>query len=43
MEEDEWEEISRMNGPQLERETGMNWKLDAEERKRARGIVRDRA
>lgn len=43
MEEDEWEEISKLNGPQLERETGVSWKLDADERKRARGIVKDRA
>jgi hypothetical protein len=32
-----------MNGVQLERETGVVWKLDAEERKRARGVVKDRA
>lgn len=43
MEEDEWEEISKMNGPQLERETGVSWKLDSDERKRARGVVKDRA
>lgn len=43
MEEDEWEEILKMNGPQLERETGVRWKLDADERKRARGVVKDRA
>jgi hypothetical protein len=43
MEEDEWEEISKMNGPQLERETGVSWKLDADERKRARGVVKDRS
>jgi hypothetical protein len=43
MEEDEWEEISGMNGVQLERETGVVWKLDGEERKRARGVVKDRA
>lgn len=43
MEEDEWEEISKLNGPQLERETGVSWKLDADERKRARGIVKGRA
>lgn len=42
MEEDEWEEISRLSGPQLERETGVSWKLDADERKRARGVVKDR-
>ena len=43
MEEDEWEEISKLNGLQLERETGVSWKLDADERKRARGVVKDRA
>jgi hypothetical protein len=43
MEEDEWEEILGMNGVQLEKETGVVWKLDAEERKRARGVVKDRA
>ena len=42
MEEDEWEEISKMSGAQLERETGVSWKLDAEDRKRARGVVHDR-
>jgi hypothetical protein len=42
MEEDEWEEISKMSGAQLERETGVSWKLDAEDRKRARGVVFDR-
>jgi hypothetical protein len=42
MEEDEWEEISKMGGAQLERETGVSWRLDAEDRKRARGVVFDR-
>ncbi|KAM0721041.1 hypothetical protein Q7P37_003326 [Cladosporium fusiforme] len=42
MEEDEWEEISRLPEAQLERVTGVAWKLDVDERKRARGIVRDR-
>ncbi|KAK4614212.1 Conserved oligomeric Golgi complex subunit 4 [Fulvia fulva] len=42
MEDDEWEEISKLSGAQLERETGVQWKLDAEERKRARNIVKDR-
>lgn len=43
MEDDEWEEVSKLNGIQLERETGVNWELDADERKRVRGIVRDRS
>lgn len=42
MEDDEWEEISNLNGAQLERETGVAWKLDAEERKKARLVVKDR-
>ncbi|EME42765.1 hypothetical protein DOTSEDRAFT_90056 [Dothistroma septosporum NZE10] len=43
MEDDEWEEISNLSGTQLERETGVQWKLDADERKRARNIVKDHA
>ncbi|KAF2724016.1 golgi transport complex subunit Cog4 [Polychaeton citri CBS 116435] len=39
MEEEEWEEISKLDGTQLERESGIGWKLDKEERKRARGIL----
>nr|POE93370.1 conserved oligomeric golgi complex subunit 4 [Quercus suber] len=42
MEDEEWEEISGLNGAQLDRESGMEWKLDASERKRVRGIVKDR-
>lgn len=41
MEDDEWEEISQLDGPLLDRETGMEWKLDADERKRVRAIVKD--
>nr|OQO25964.1 hypothetical protein B0A51_06288 [Rachicladosporium sp. CCFEE 5018] len=41
MEDDEWEDIAKLSGPQLERETGVAWKLDGEERKRARAIVKD--
>lgn len=41
MEDDEWDEISQLDGPQLDRETGMEWKLDADERKRVRAIVKD--
>ncbi|KAF2160567.1 hypothetical protein M409DRAFT_28952 [Zasmidium cellare ATCC 36951] len=43
MEDDEWEEISKLSGVQLERETGVQWKLDAEERKRVRSIIKDQA
>ncbi|KAM3414345.1 hypothetical protein BST61_g10991 [Cercospora zeina] len=42
MEDDEWEEISKLTGTQLERETGIDWKLDADERRRVRAIVKDR-
>lgn len=42
MEDDEWEEISKLEGKALERETGVVWKLDADERRRARAIVKDR-
>lgn len=42
MEDDEWEEISKLNGAQLDRETGVTWKLDAEERRKARLVVKDR-
>jgi hypothetical protein len=42
MEDDEWDEISKLDGDQLERETGVSWRLDAEERKRVRAIVKDR-
>ncbi|KAI7543844.1 COG4-domain-containing protein [Hortaea werneckii] len=41
MEEDEWEEIEKLKGQELERVSGVQWKLDAEERKRVRGIVKD--
>lgn len=41
MEDDEWEEISRLSGAELDRETGVVWKLDADERKRARALVKD--
>lgn len=43
MEDDEWKEISKLEGKALERETGVVWKLDADERRRARGIVKDRS
>nr|POE82511.1 conserved oligomeric golgi complex subunit 4 [Quercus suber] len=41
MEDEEWEEISNLNGAQLDRESGLEWKLDAGERKRVRGIVKE--
>lgn len=40
MEDDEWEEISKLDGPQLTRESGVEWKLDVGERKRAREIIK---
>ncbi|QIW98878.1 hypothetical protein AMS68_004396 [Peltaster fructicola] len=43
MEDDEWEEISKLDGTQLERETGIDWKLDMDDRKFARNIVKDRS
>lgn len=42
MEEDEWEEVVRLGDEALERETGVRWKLDGEERRRVRGIVKER-
>lgn len=42
MESDEWDEVAKLNGPQLNRETGVEWKLDADDRKFARNIVVDR-
>ena len=39
MESDEWDEIEGLSGVNLERVTGVVWKLDSDERKRARGIV----
>ena len=40
MEEDEWEEVAR---EEVEKEAGITWVLDAEDRRRARAIVKDRA
>ncbi|GAB7366291.1 hypothetical protein MBLNU230_g8091t1 [Neophaeotheca triangularis] len=40
MEDDEWDEISKLDGPQLTRESGIDWKLDAGERKKAREIIK---
>ena len=45
MEDDEWEEVQELGGAakksQLERETGVQWKLDEAERKRVRGLIKD--
>ena len=41
MEDDEWEEISRLDGVELERISGVEWKLDEGERRRARGLLKD--
>ena len=43
MEDDEWEEISRLQGKELERVSGVEWRLEEGERKRVRGIVKDRS
>ena len=40
MEDDEWEEVSRLSGKELERESGVAWKLDEAERKRVRGLLK---
>lgn len=40
MEEDEWEEVAR---EEVGKEAGIAWVLDAEDRRRARAIVKDRA
>ena len=39
MEDDEWEEIKALDGNQLERVSGVTWKLNEAERKRARALV----
>ncbi|TKA77148.1 hypothetical protein B0A55_04106 [Friedmanniomyces simplex] len=39
MEADEWEEVAGLEGAALEKETGVKWRLDGEERRRVRGIV----
>jgi conserved oligomeric Golgi complex subunit 4 len=40
MEEDEWDEISRLDGRELERVSGVAWKLDEGDRKRVRGLLK---
>ncbi|KAK5725860.1 Golgi transport complex subunit 4 [Elasticomyces elasticus] len=42
MEDDEWEEVGKLDGAKLEKETGVKWRLDADERKRVRAIVKER-
>ncbi|KAK3697054.1 Golgi transport complex subunit 4 [Vermiconidia calcicola] len=39
MEEDEWEEVSGLEGAELERVSGVRWRLDAGDRRRARGLL----
>lgn len=44
MEEDEWEAVVGLGeGDRLERETGVKWRLDGEERRRVRGVVKERS
>jgi hypothetical protein len=43
MEEDEWEAVSALDGEALERETGVVWRLDGEERARVRDLLEGRA
>lgn len=40
MDEEEWEAVAPLSGVQLERETGVVWKLEADERKRVRAMVK---
>jgi hypothetical protein len=42
MEEDEWEAVSALDGEALERETGVVWRLDGEERARVRDLLEGR-
>ena len=42
MDEEEWDEIKPLNGAELERISGVVWKLDEGERRRARGLLRDK-
>ena len=39
MEEDEWEEVRKLEGSRLEEETGVKWMLDKDERARVRGML----
>ena len=43
MEDDEWEELSQLDGGELERVSGVVWRLDEGERRRARGLMRERS
>lgn len=42
MDEEEWEEIKALQGTELERVSGMVWKIDEGERRRARGLLMER-
>ncbi|KAF2770414.1 COG4-domain-containing protein [Teratosphaeria nubilosa] len=39
MEADEWEEVEKLKGVELDRVSGVEWKLDQDERRRVRGIL----
>ena len=42
MEVDEWEEVEGLKGEELERVSGVVWRLDEGERRRARGLLKER-
>jgi hypothetical protein len=42
MDEEEWDEIKNLNGAELERISGVVWKLDEGERRRARGLLKEK-
>ena len=42
MDEEEWDEIKSLGGAELERISGVAWKLDGGERRRARGLLKER-
>jgi len=42
MDEEEWDEIKVLGGAELERVSGVIWKLDEGERRRARGLLKER-
>jgi hypothetical protein len=42
MDEEEWDEIKNLGGAELERISGVVWKLDEGERRRARGLLKER-
>jgi conserved oligomeric Golgi complex subunit 4 len=41
MDGEEWEEIEKLRGPELEKASGVSWVLDSEDRRRVRGILRE--